>query len=62
MYYMFLKVLYDQANKQSGAINSALKIQRIFFHKNHNITNKLLVIIQVDKMSTQKREKSKKKT
>jgi hypothetical protein len=29
-------------------------MRRVFFHKNYNIENKLLIIIHADKMSVQK--------
>ena len=47
--YVYVEVLSNQASKQPGTINNALKIQRILFHKIHDIKNKLLIIIHVDK-------------
>jgi hypothetical protein len=50
---MPLKFLYDQARKQPKLINSAFKIQKTF-HKNDDITNKLLVIIHANKINAKK--------
>jgi len=47
--YIPVEVLSNQASKQSRTINNALKMQRILFHKIHDIKNKLLVIIHGDK-------------
>jgi len=47
--YMPIEVLSNQASKQPGTINNALKIQRIVFHEIHGIKNKLLIIIHADK-------------
>jgi hypothetical protein len=55
--YVPVKVLSNQAIKQPRTINNALKMQRILFHKIHDIKNKLLIIIHADKD-----EGSKKKT
>ena len=51
---MPVEVLYNQASKQPGTINNTLKMQRELFHRSHDIENKLLIIIHVDKMSVQK--------
>jgi hypothetical protein len=51
---MFVEVISIQASKQPEKINNALKMQRVLFHKSHDIENKLLIIIYVDKMSVQK--------
>jgi hypothetical protein len=48
-----VKVLSNQENKQPGTTNNALKMQRVLFHKSHDIKNKLPIIIHVDKMSVQ---------
>jgi hypothetical protein len=42
--YVPVEVLSNQASKQPGTINNALKMQRILFHKIHDIKNKLLII------------------
>jgi len=47
--YVPVEVLSNQASKQPGTINNALKMQRILFHKIHDINNKLLIIIHADK-------------
>jgi hypothetical protein len=47
--YVPVEVLSNQASKQSRTINNAFKMQRILFHKIHDIKNKLLIIIHVDK-------------
>ena len=52
--YMSVEVISNQASKQPEKINNALKMQRVLFHKSHDIENKLLIIIYVDKMSVQK--------
>jgi hypothetical protein len=52
-----VKVLSNQASKQLGTINNALKMQRILFHKIHDIKNKLLIIIHADKNECSKRDK-----
>jgi len=52
--YMHVKVLSNQASKQLETINDALKMQRILFHKSHDIENKLLIIIHANKISVQK--------
>jgi beta-xylosidase len=44
-----VEVLSNQASKQLWTINNDLKMQRILFHKIHDIKNKLLIIIHVDK-------------
>jgi hypothetical protein len=49
-----VEVLSNQASKQPGTINNAFKMQRVLFHKSHDIENKLLIIIHADKMSVQK--------
>jgi len=36
--------------KQPETINVALKMQKVYFHKSHDIENKLLIIIHVNKM------------
>jgi len=46
---MPVEVLSNQASKQPRTINNALKMQRILFHKIHDIKNKLLIIIHADK-------------
>jgi hypothetical protein len=55
--YVSVKVLSNQASKQPRTINNALKMQRILFHKIHDIKNKLLIIIHVDKNECLKRDK-----
>jgi hypothetical protein len=50
------KVLSNQASKQPRTINNALKMQRILFHKIHDIKNKLLIIIHADKDEGLKRD------
>ena len=47
--YMPVEVPSNQASKQPRIINNALKMQRILFHKIHDIKNKLLIIIHADK-------------
>ena len=47
--YVPVKVLSNQASKQPRAKNNALQMQRILFHKIHDIKNKLLIIIHADK-------------
>jgi hypothetical protein len=47
--YVPVEVLSNQASKQPRAINNALEMQRILFHKIHDIKNKLLIIIHADK-------------
>jgi len=47
--YIPIEVLSNQASKQPRTINNALKMQRILFHKIHDIKNKLLIIIHADK-------------
>jgi len=54
--YVPVEVLSNQASKQPRTINNALKMQRILFHKIHNIKNKLLIIIYADKNECLKRE------
>jgi hypothetical protein len=49
LHYVAVEVLSDQGSKQPGIINNALKMQRILFHKIHDIKNKLLIIIHADK-------------
>jgi hypothetical protein len=51
---MPVKVHSNQASKQPRAINNALKMRRVLFHRSHDIENKLLIIIHADKMSVQK--------
>jgi hypothetical protein len=51
---MPVEVLSNQASKQSGTINNDLKMQRVLFHRSHDIENKLLIIIHADKISVQK--------
>ena len=51
---MLVEVLSIRASKQPETINDALKMQRVLFHKSHDIENKLLIIIHVDKMSDKK--------
>jgi hypothetical protein len=53
--YVPVEVLSNQASKQPRTINNALKMQRILFHKIHDIKNKLLVIIYADKNECLKR-------
>ena len=53
--YVHVEVLSNQASKQPRTINNALKMQRILFHKIHDIKNKLLIIIHADKMNVQKK-------
>ena len=50
---MPVKVLSNQENKQPGTTNNALKMQRVLFHRSHDIKNKLPFIIHADKMSVQ---------
>jgi hypothetical protein len=47
---MHVKVLSNQASKQPEIIKNILKMQRVLFHKSHDIENMLLLIIHVDKM------------
>ena len=54
--YVHVEVLSNQASKQPRTINNALKMQRILFHKIHDIKNKLL-IIHADKNECSKRDK-----
>jgi len=54
LHYVPVEVLSNQASKQPGTINNAFKMQRVLFHKSHDIENKLLIIIHADKMSVQK--------
>jgi len=54
LHYIPVKVSSNQASKQPETINNALKMQRVHFHRSHNIENKLLIIIHADKMSVQK--------
>jgi hypothetical protein len=49
-----IEVFSNQANKQVGTINGALKMQKVLFHKSHDIKNKLLIIIHVYEMSVQR--------
>jgi hypothetical protein len=49
-----VEVLSNQASKQPGTINNTLKMQKVLFHRSHNIDNKLLIIIHTDKISVQK--------
>jgi len=55
--YVPIEVLSNQASKQPRTINNALKMQRILFHKIHDIKNKLLIIIHADKNECSKRDK-----
>jgi len=55
--YVSVEVLSNQASKQPRTINNALKMQRIHFHKIHDIKNKLLSIIHADKNECSKRDK-----
>jgi len=55
--YVTIEVLSNQASKQPRTINNALKMQRILFHKIHDIKNKLLIIIHADKNECSKRDK-----
>jgi len=55
--YVPIEVLSNQASKQPRTINNALKIQRILFHKIHDIKNKLLIVIHADKNECSKRDK-----
>jgi hypothetical protein len=41
--YVSVEVLSNQASKQPRTINNALKMQRILFHKIHDIKNKLII-------------------
>jgi hypothetical protein len=49
LHYVPVEVLSNQGSKQPRIINNALKMKRILFHKVHDIKNKLLIIIHVDK-------------
>jgi len=49
LHYVPVEVLSNQGTKQPEIINNAFKMQRILFHKIHNIKNKLLIIIHADK-------------
>jgi hypothetical protein len=51
---VLVEVLSIQASKQPETIYDALKMQRVLFYKSHDIENKLLIIIHVDKMSDKK--------
>jgi len=53
LHYVPVKVLSNQESKQPETINNALKMQRVLFHRSHDIENKLLIIIHADKMSVQ---------
>jgi len=55
--YVPIEVISNQASKQPRTINNALKMQRILFHKIHDIKNKLLIIIHADKNECSKRDK-----
>jgi len=55
--YVPVEVLSNQASKQPRTINNALKMQRILFHKIHDIKNKLLIIIHADKDECSKKDK-----
>jgi hypothetical protein len=46
---VLVEVLSNQASKQPGTINNALKIQRIVLNEIHGIKNKLPIIIHADK-------------
>jgi len=52
-----VEVFSNQASKQPETINNVLKMQRILFHKIHDIKNKLLIIIHADKNKCSKRDK-----
>ena len=54
--YVPLEVLSNEASKQPGTIKNALKMQRKLFHKIHDIKNKLLIIIHVNKWMFKKRQ------
>ena len=47
--YVSVEVISNEASKQLRTINNALEMQRILFHKIHDIKNKLLIIIHADK-------------
>jgi hypothetical protein len=49
-----IEVLSNQVSKQPWNNNNALKMQRVLFHRSHDIENKLLIIIHADKMSVKK--------
>ena len=55
--YVPIEVLSNEASKQLGTIKNALKMQRKLFHKIHDIKNKLLIIIHIDKNKCSKRDK-----
>jgi len=48
LHYVLIEVLSNQASKQPRIINNALKCKEYFFHKIHDINNKLLIIIHAD--------------
>ena len=54
--YVPIEVLSNQASKPR-TINNALKMQRILFHKIHDIKSKLLIIIHAVKNECLKRDK-----
>jgi hypothetical protein len=54
---MPIEVPSNQESRQPRTINNALKMQRVLFHKSHDVENKLLIIIHADKMSVQKEKK-----
>jgi len=53
--YVPIKVISNQASKQPRIINDDLKMQKILLYRSHDIENKLLIIIYVNKMSVQKK-------
>jgi len=55
--YVPVEVLSNQASKQPRTINNDLKMQRILFHKIHDIKYKLLIIIHANKNECSKRDK-----
>ena len=55
LHYIIVKVPFNQASKQPGLINNALKMQRAPFHRSHDIKNKLLIIIHTIKWVFKKR-------
>jgi hypothetical protein len=52
---VLVEVLSNQESKQPGTINNALKMQRVLFHRSHDIENKLFIIIHADKISIKKK-------
>jgi hypothetical protein len=51
---MPVEVIFNLGSKRLRTINDALKMQKIFFHRSHDIENKLLIIIHADKMNVRK--------